>query len=196
MSDGKKQRGRAPGTLCRFICTACGEIEMVRGGGALFMCSRCREDSSWGPRYSEIQTGRQGAATAVARAIAGGLLQSAREMLCTDSGGKATEYDHRDYNKPLQVAAVCRRCNRQRGHAIPRVGYFKDCIDRGFAPFALKVRVARFLRGNGFVINSLDGMPKKLSLENWRVLYAEMEPQLHLIWPDLPAPAEQEVGHA
>ena len=30
---------------------------------------------------------------------------------------RATQYEHRDYRKPLEVDAVCRDCNRDRGPA-------------------------------------------------------------------------------
>jgi hypothetical protein len=38
---------------------------------------------------------------------------------CADCGKPANEYDHRDYNKPLQVEPVCYVCNKARGPAIP-----------------------------------------------------------------------------
>lgn len=37
---------------------------------------------------------------------------------CVDCNAEATEYDHRDYRKPLDVEPVCRTCNRRRGHAV------------------------------------------------------------------------------
>lgn len=46
-----------------------------------------------------------------------------REMLpasaapCVDCGEPATDYDHRDYSKPLDVEPVCRSCNMKRGPA-------------------------------------------------------------------------------
>ena len=39
---------------------------------------------------------------------------------CVDCGKRATEYDHRDYNKPLDVEPVCNTCNRLRGPAKRR----------------------------------------------------------------------------
>jgi hypothetical protein len=38
---------------------------------------------------------------------------------CRDCGKRATQYDHRDYNKPLEVEPVCQSCNLLRGHAKP-----------------------------------------------------------------------------
>ena len=39
------------------------------------------------------------------------------DILCVDCGAIAVEYDHRDYQKPLEVEPVCRKCNAKRGHA-------------------------------------------------------------------------------
>lgn len=46
-------------------------------------------------------------------------LRPARRLRCTDCGGRATYYDHRDYRKPLTVAPVCPMCNWWRGPARP-----------------------------------------------------------------------------
>jgi len=40
-------------------------------------------------------------------------------MLCFYCSVQATEYDHRDYNKPLDVDPVCHSCNLLLGPAIP-----------------------------------------------------------------------------
>ena len=37
---------------------------------------------------------------------------------CTDCEKPAKHYDHRDYLKPLKVAAVCISCNHKRGSGI------------------------------------------------------------------------------
>ena len=59
------------------------------------------------------------AQNAVNRAKAAGLLPdlSKGEYACTDCGGTAEQYDHRDYSRPLDVEPVCRRCNHRRGKA-------------------------------------------------------------------------------
>lgn len=36
---------------------------------------------------------------------------------CADCDSTATCYDHRDYFRPMDVTAVCRRCNERRGPA-------------------------------------------------------------------------------
>lgn len=55
---------------------------------------------------------------AVSNAVRDGLLQPARELACVDCSGPASEYDHRDYAKPLSVEPVCRSCNQKRGPAL------------------------------------------------------------------------------
>ena len=76
------------------------------------LCIGCLK--SWGQR-----TGSAQACQAVAAAIRGGQLAPAKTQACTDCGGPALDYDHRDYNQPLKVEPVCRSCNKKRGPAIP-----------------------------------------------------------------------------
>ena len=47
-------------------------------------------------------------------------------IACVDCGEKATDYDHRDYSKPLKVDAVCHKCNVRRG---------KDILGRKYHPW-------------------------------------------------------------
>jgi hypothetical protein len=54
----------------------------------------------------------------VARAIRKGLLLHPSRFCCADCGNPASQYDHRDYTKPLEVAPVCAGCNVRRGAAI------------------------------------------------------------------------------
>ena len=54
----------------------------------------------------------------VERAIKKGALPSPRGLICVDCGGIASDYEHRDYAKPLEVVPVCRSCNAKRGPAI------------------------------------------------------------------------------
>lgn len=44
-----------------------------------------------------------------------GFLVPPNELICKDCGCQASEYDHRDYNKPLDVDPVCGPCNTKRG---------------------------------------------------------------------------------
>jgi hypothetical protein len=65
-------------------------------------------------RLSYIATQR------VHRAVIKGLLPNLRQVaiVCVDCKmERATRYDHRDYNRPLEVAPVCNSCNKKRGPA-------------------------------------------------------------------------------
>lgn len=54
----------------------------------------------------------------VSTAIRLGVMRPASEFNCVDCGGAAAHYDHRDYNKPLDVDPVCTRCHGARGRGI------------------------------------------------------------------------------
>jgi len=60
------------------------------------------------------------AVTEVSKARRRGELKDACHFLCVDCGNQAAVYDHRDYNLPLLIEPVCRRCNMMRGHAKPK----------------------------------------------------------------------------
>lgn len=81
-------------------------------------CQPCTADHI---QYMEFGRGKREAGSAVAKAKRKGLLRPASEFSCTDCSAPAVDYDHRDYNKPLEVQPVCRSCNLRRGSAIPRV---------------------------------------------------------------------------
>jgi len=51
-------------------------------------------------------------------ALKAGRLKRPDDMNCVDCGARAEVYDHRDYNKPLDVEPVCRSCNTFRGPAL------------------------------------------------------------------------------
>lgn len=53
----------------------------------------------------------------VAKAKQKNKLPSARLFACVDCGLPATEYEHRDYSKPLVVVPTCHKCNIARGPA-------------------------------------------------------------------------------
>jgi hypothetical protein len=69
--------------------------------------------------YSNERTGAMAAINAVAKAIKSGKLAPVKTLICVDCGSTAQCYEHRDYNKPLEVEPVCRKCNFRRGSAIP-----------------------------------------------------------------------------
>ena len=72
-------------------------------------------------------SGRELAGQAVARHVAKKILRKPSEFPCADCGVYATEYDHRDYNKPVDVTPVCHKCNLRRGRDIwKRWGSFDE----------------------------------------------------------------------
>lgn len=89
-------------------CIACGKTLKRRHHHA-----RLCDWSSTCPSYFA----KPRAHRAVRRAIVRGELPPARACVCVDCGKPATEYDHRDYSRPLDVVPVCHRCNILRGPA-------------------------------------------------------------------------------
>lgn len=75
-------------------------------------CTSCQ-------RARFVDIGAAAAPRAVHAAIKRGDLLPASAHECADCGLPARDYDHRDYNQPLAVEPVCRRCNKARGPAIP-----------------------------------------------------------------------------
>lgn len=66
-----------------------------------------------------IETNAHEAHRFVKLAIRAGYLAKPNTLTCADCGNTATEYDHRDYNRPLDVEPVCHACNNRRGPAKP-----------------------------------------------------------------------------
>ena len=64
--------------------------------------------------------GANAARNKVKTAIKNGKLKNLKEahIPCSYCGYRATMYEHRDYNKPLDVFPVCRSCNSSLGSAI------------------------------------------------------------------------------
>lgn len=94
-----------------WACLHCGvKADMARHWLAKFCLQCTRTDARGGNR----------ARGEVYKAIKTGVLQSPVGFLCVDCGKTAREYDHRDYNKPLDVQPVCRSCNLKRGPAIAK----------------------------------------------------------------------------
>lgn len=55
----------------------------------------------------------------VSEAVKRGEMPHVSTLPCADCGKPAECYDHRDYTKPLEVAAVCKGCNNRRGPGLP-----------------------------------------------------------------------------
>jgi hypothetical protein len=153
----------------RFKCTACGLREAAAGGGLGFMCKACKAAGKY--RSSVIAgwalLGRTSAGVAVSKAVKAGILPAVRTCACTDCGRPATEYEHRDYNKPIDVVPVCKPCNAKRGPAIPLHGSIQKMVGFGFVPYANKAHVAQMFAGLGMDAGPLDHLPKRLTHAAW-----------------------------
>lgn len=55
----------------------------------------------------------------VRQAVLRGDIPPPQLFACSDCGRQASQYDHRDYTKPLKVEPVCPSCNQKRGQAYP-----------------------------------------------------------------------------
>jgi len=64
-------------------------------------------------------SGARKAIALVNQAVKKGFLPLVKTLNCVDCNRPGECYDHRDYNKPLDVVPVCRKCNFRRGSAIP-----------------------------------------------------------------------------
>ena len=93
--------------ICR-ICTN----EIIGRDARAKICWLCYDRNG-------VVSGARKAIAAVAQAVKKGILPSVKTLTCVDCGRPGECYDHRDYNKPLEVVPVCRKCNFRRGSAIP-----------------------------------------------------------------------------
>lgn len=181
--------GRKPGSLCRFSCCVCGVVELTTGGSDTFRCGGCRAAGLFASRSMRITdwTGKDRASRQVATAIAAGRLPRPNQLKCADCPAPAIEYEHRDYNKPLQVDPICRRCNLLRGPAIPLAGSVERLLEHGVWPYRRPDLARKLCRTMGRP-EIADSVPsRRLTLEDWRAL-----------WPLIARPADQpaEASHA
>jgi hypothetical protein len=99
-------------------CLFCGGPRDEPGTRSLPTRRYCRTCTRFdGPLIST----QSNSSAAVSSAIRRGDLMPATQYFCVDCGGSASQYDHRDYTKPLDVDPVCRSCNARRGpaHTFP-----------------------------------------------------------------------------
>lgn len=168
------RRGRRPGSLCEFTCRYCGNKEMVRGGSNLFTCSDCKVNNSHAIASGIRDGGSGNSMGLVSRAIRDGVLVHPSKLHCVDCGKQACEYDHRDYNKPLQVEPVCRSCNLNRGPAIPRHGFIEHAIKHGHPPYRLRIRAKQLFQRLGLNVECFEHLPPLLTIEHWRLIWPEL----------------------
>lgn len=103
----------------------------------------------------------------VQKAVKDGAILPAAAFQCVDCGDAATDYDHRDYNKPLDVEPVCRACNLRRGPAIPRKGFFSHMFAVGYAHYRSRRSMSGILKCIGIEAD-LSGLPHhSIEIEHW-----------------------------
>jgi hypothetical protein len=92
------------------FCGICNDEIIGRDCRAKF-CFLCLKKKS-------SETGASKAIYQVQKAVKKGILPNVKTLMCVDCGKFGQCYDHRDYNKPLDVVPVCKKCNYRRGSAI------------------------------------------------------------------------------
>lgn len=80
------------------------------------MCAGCRPQ--WRRFYREYIRYTAFAHGLVAKAIKRGFIAALAGHRCADCGEDATIYEHRDYERPLDVVPMCASCNVKRGPAV------------------------------------------------------------------------------
>jgi hypothetical protein len=95
--------------LQRF-CKVC-NVDISERFHSAKVCFKCLDTNG-------VRTGGLKAQVKVYYAVKKGILPPVRTLKCVDCGKPATVYEHRDYNKPLDVVPTCSSCNFKRGPAI------------------------------------------------------------------------------
>ena len=174
MTTEPKRRGRRPGTLCRGKCVVCGTVELARAASQHFRCTECKTAGRFAPfQVPHSWTGQGHAHGVVGRAIRGGELAHPTTLACTDCGVPAQQYDHRDYNKPLDVQPVCRRCNLKRGPAIPAHGSVERLLGEGRIPYRRGSAVRILCQALGRPDLAV-GIPPRVDLNDWRRVWPQL----------------------
>ena len=117
----------------------------------------------------EHWVGTKTAGVVVRIAIKSGELPAPQSLRCADCGAPAFGYDHRDYNAPLKVDAVCRGCNTRRGPAIPRRGALQRIVERGGVPYKRATSVRQVMDALG-IDTARIALPAQLRNAHWRAL--------------------------
>lgn len=105
----------------RWVCLECRDPlhQACYDGKKRRPALRCQTCRSANFLVRAVLSGKQLGSHAVSMARRRGTLPAPSVHACADCGTRAECYDHRDYNRPLDVVPVCRSCNVRRGSAIP-----------------------------------------------------------------------------
>jgi hypothetical protein len=144
-------------------------VELATGAGNFSRCSACKEAGRFNPRAFDW-LGRHSAMVQVHTAVRTGRLARASLFRCADCPKQATEYEHRDYNRPLDVVPICRSCNLRRGPAIPLNGSLHALVKRGHPPYRSRAAAERVFALIGADVTALAPYPHTLTVDHWREL--------------------------
>lgn len=103
------------------LCPGC-KKKLTRKHHSITFCDECWRKHNKG----EIGPYNNRARELVNYAVKLGIIPKASAYKCADCGEQAQAYDHRDYNKPLDVHPVCQPCNNKRGMGIPLLKIFTN----------------------------------------------------------------------
>jgi len=101
-------------------------LSRMRNNPKTYVCSRCSAEflafpigRHWRCRKCALQgyAAQREARAWVTRAVKLGRLLPATSHRCVDCGAWATCWEHRNYDKPLNVEPTCDSCNHKRGPA-------------------------------------------------------------------------------
>lgn len=101
----------------RFTCKLCGDncwtssISVFKKGE----CKKCRNPK---PNPAKLNPNIRSNNT-LSKFVNAGYIPPASNFRCVDCNLRAYGWEHRDYNKPLDVVPTCQSCNRLRGPGIP-----------------------------------------------------------------------------
>ena len=99
-------------------CFRCG-YEWIPRNEKIRTCAKCRS-----PYWDKARNSKEHSKM---RIWALGIIQNAKykgyigkpkNQKCVDCGKKATDWEHRNYSRPLIVEPICRSCNLRRGSSL------------------------------------------------------------------------------
>jgi DNA-binding XRE family transcriptional regulator len=89
-------------------CVKCGGTNGEKSLTYWSLCSPC---------FLAEETAKAAARRVFRDAQRKGLFPAAKTLKCVDCAEQAMDWDHRSYDRPLDVVPVCRSCNQKRGPA-------------------------------------------------------------------------------
>lgn len=100
----------------RIVCARCNEPRLIpKTHGRRRYCNSCRKPAA---REAGL------ASRIVTKAVNRGELPPPTDFKCVDCGFRAHLYEHRCYDRPLDVEPVCYSCNVRRGPAKREQPFF------------------------------------------------------------------------